>query len=95
MIHCRVDGNATTTISHPSVQGWTLLVCQPLDDNGADKGEPLIALDTLGAGLHTHVLVSTDGQQAEEITGDPKSPLRNTVLGIIDPQETPAQGATA
>ena len=44
-----VVGNATSTRKHPSLQGWKLLVVQPLlaDGRGHD-GEPLVAVDNAG-----------------------------------------------
>ncbi len=84
MIPARVVGHAVSSHCHPSLRGCRLLVCQPLDGAGAPAGEPMIAIDTLGAGLHSKVFVSTDGIGARQLVGDPKSPLRNFVQGIVD-----------
>jgi ethanolamine utilization protein EutN len=88
MILARIDGTLITAASHPSMQGRRAVICQPLDADGADLGAPIIALDQLSAGLHERVLISTDGSQTRALVKDPTSPLRNFVLGIIDP-ETP------
>ncbi|MBL4576449.1 MAG: ethanolamine utilization protein EutN, partial [Opitutaceae bacterium] len=34
----RIDGNIVSTISHPSLQGWRTVICQPLDSDGKDDG---------------------------------------------------------
>ena len=61
-----------------------MLLCQPILEDGSEKGDPVIALDPLGAGLHDRVMLSTDGSTTQEVVGDDKSPLRNIIIGIID-----------
>lgn len=84
MIHARIDGTIVTAISHPSMVGRRTVICQPLDAEGQDQGAPILAYDPLVAGLHQRVMVSTDGSATRELVGDPKSPLRNFVMGILD-----------
>ena len=79
-----VVGTATATVKHPSLHGWRLLVVQPLTADGKEDGEPLLAMDRLGAGLDQRVMISNDGAGAREIIGDKNSPVRWMVLGIID-----------
>lgn len=90
MILARVDGVMVTTICHPSMAGYRTIICQPLDSEGKDEGAPILALDAYGAGQHQRVLVSTDGSRTREIVKDPKSPLRNSVLGIVDEEDAKA-----
>ena len=87
MILARVDGVVVATVCHPSMAGHRSIICQPLDENGGDEGLPILAIDPQGAGLHERVLISTDGSQARLIVKDPKSPLRNFVVAIVDPAE--------
>ena len=84
MLLARIDGTATSTIRHPSVRGWKLAVCQPLDASGEDQGTPLVAIDKMGAGLHQKVVLSSDGAALREYVGDPTSPLRYMVTHIVD-----------
>ena len=84
MFLARVDGVVIATVSHPSMAGHRSIICQPLDENGGDEGLPILAIDPQGAGLHERVLISTDGSQARLIVKDPKSPLRNFVVAIVD-----------
>ncbi|WOO41569.1 EutN/CcmL family microcompartment protein [Rubellicoccus peritrichatus] len=88
MISARIDGNAVATIAHPSLKGLRLLICQPVDESGNDSGEPVIAFDEMGAGLHSKVFYTTDGSAAREHAGDAHSPLRNMIAGIIDEEES-------
>jgi ethanolamine utilization protein EutN len=56
-----VVGQATSTVKHASLHGWRLLVVQPLDVDGKEDGEPLLAIDKLGAGPPQRVIISNDG----------------------------------
>ncbi len=80
----RIDGTIVASACHPSMVGWRTVICQPINEKGADEGTPVLAVDPLGAGLHQIVMLSTDGSETRKIVGDPKSPLRNFILGIMD-----------
>jgi microcompartment protein CcmK/EutM len=53
-------------------------------------GTPVLAVDPHGAGLHQHVVYSTDGSATRELVGDEHSPLRNLICAIVDPAATTA-----
>ncbi len=79
-----VEGNVVTHICHPSMHGWKVLIVQPLDcDNGPD-GDPVLAIDMLGAGHGTKVLISNDGKGTREMVGNTNSPIRWSVIGMVD-----------
>lgn len=84
MTLCRVEGHMTATKKHPSLAGWRFLVCQPIDAAGAAEGQPVVAIDPLGAGLYEKVIVSTDGSAARLAVHDAKSPARMMIVGIVD-----------
>ena len=84
MLLARIDGVIVSTVCHPSLQGCRTVICQPLNEHGAADGAPVLALDSHGAGQHQRVLVSSDGAAARTLVGDPRSPLRNTVIAILD-----------
>ena len=57
-----VIGTATATIKHPSLEGCKLLVVQPrLADGRTPDGDPLLAVDGVGAGTGETVLITSDG----------------------------------
>jgi microcompartment protein CcmK/EutM len=84
MLLARVEGNLTATRKHPSLKGWRLVICQPVDSAGAPEGSPVVAIDPHGAGLHQRVIVSADGHAARQVVGDKRSPARYLVIGIAD-----------
>ena len=80
----RVVGHATSTVKHPSLAGWRLLVVQFVNAQGKEDGEPLLAIDSLGARAHDLVILSNDGAGARELVKAKNSPARWMVLGIKD-----------
>jgi len=87
----RVEGNVVATRKHPSLEGWRLMVCQPINLEGENDGTPIIAIDPHGAGMHQRVIVSSDGLAARRTVGDDHSPVRMMITGIID--KTQEEGA--
>ncbi|HAM70364.1 MAG TPA: ethanolamine utilization protein EutN [Verrucomicrobiales bacterium] len=84
MFLARVEGNLTATRKHPSFEGWRLVICQPISQQGVPEGVPQVAIDSLGAGMHQRVVISSDGSAARLAVGDPKSPARWLIIGIVD-----------
>ena len=46
----RVIGNVVATQKVPNLDGVKLLIVQPVTPDGHDKGQPLVAVDGVGAG---------------------------------------------
>ena len=84
MLLARVEGNLTATRKHPSFEGWRLVICQPISKDGNPEGVPQVAIDAHGAGMHQHVIISSDGSAARKAVGDEKSPVRWMIVGIVD-----------
>jgi ethanolamine utilization protein EutN len=80
----KVVGHAVATVKHPTLTGWKLLLVQPLSAAGAADGEPVLAIDHLGAGLGAKVVVSNDGRAVQELVATRATPLRWMVLGLCD-----------
>jgi ethanolamine utilization protein EutN len=84
MLLARVEGNVTATRKHPSLEGWRLIICQPINAAGAPEGVPQVAIDAHGAAMHQRVVISSDGMAARKAVGDEKSPARWMIVGIVD-----------
>jgi len=87
MLLARVEGNVVATRKHPSLDGWRLVICQPISNAGEPEGAPQVAIDSHGAGMHQRVVISSDGSAARKAVGDERSPARWLVLGIVDEKE--------
>jgi len=79
-----VIGRSTSTVKHPSLNGWRMLIVQPLGSSGQDDGEPVIAIDDLGSGRGDRVIITSDGRHVRELTKSDSSPVRWAVIGITD-----------
>lgn len=80
-----VVGTATATVKHPSLEGRKLLIVQPrLADGRTPDGDPLIAVDGVGAGCGETVMITSDGRGARELLNSEVTPVRWTVIGIRD-----------
>ena len=97
MLLARVEGNVVATRKHPSLSGWRLIICQPIDSAGSAEGVPQIAIDAHGAGIHQRVVISSDGMDARKAVGDDKSPARWMIIGIVDEEQWvgPAQAQSS
>lgn len=84
MFLAQVVGHAVSSHSHPSLKGNKMMLCQTLDADDNLVGAPIVAIDLFGAGLHSKVIVSTDGLGARHIVHDDSSPIRNFIQGIVD-----------
>ena len=80
----RVIGHATSTIKHPSMNGWRLAVVQLLNVARQPEADSVVAADKLGSGIGDVVVLNSDGKAAREMIGDNKSPVRWFVIGISD-----------
>jgi microcompartment protein CcmK/EutM len=87
MLLARIEGNVTATRKHPSLDGWRLLICQPINHAGEAEGAPQVAIDSHGAGMHQRVVISSDGSAARAAVGNDKSPVRWMVIGVVDEKE--------
>jgi ethanolamine utilization protein EutN len=84
MLIGRVIGDVVATQKAPSHEGRKILVVQPLNLDSSDRGEIVLALDAVGAGIGERVLLSTEGFSAMTAVGRPNSPIDSAVIGIID-----------
>ena len=79
-----VVGQAISTVKHPTLAGFRLLVVQALTMDGQPDGEPVLAVDTLGAAQGARVILTTDAVLVRELTGARNSPIRWSVMGLAD-----------
>jgi ethanolamine utilization protein EutN len=84
MLIARVIGELVATQKHASHEGRKLLLVQPLNLDGSDRGIAVIALDSVDAGVGDRVLVVTEGFSAMTAVGRPQSPIDMAVIGFID-----------
>src|SRR4051795_10741588 len=84
MLIARVIGELVATQKHPSHEGRKALMVQPLNLDGSDRGDAVVALDAVDAGVGDRVLLVTEGYSAMTSVGRPDSPIDMAVIGFID-----------
>lgn len=84
MLIARVIGEVVATQKHASHHGRKALLVQPLNLDGSDRGDAVVALDSVDAGVGDRVLLVTEGFSAMTSVGRPNSPIDMAVIGVID-----------
>ena len=84
MLIARVIGELVATQKHASHEGRKLLLVQPLNLDGTDRGDAVVAMDAVDAGVGDKVLLATEGFSAMTSVGRPNSPIDMAVIGFID-----------
>lgn len=84
MLIAHVIGELISTHKHQSHVGRKALIVQPLDLDGSNRGDAVIAFDAVDAGVGDRVLLVTDGFSAMTSVGRPQSPIDMAVVGVID-----------
>ena len=80
----RVVGPLVATQKHRKFEGSTLLLVQPLGEIDVPRGPVLLAVDTVGAGVHEKVLLVLDGKAAGDAMQKKAAPVDAAIVGIID-----------
>ena len=75
-----------STTHHPALDGQRLLVVQLMATDRVTplKRPPLVAVDTIGAGLGQLVITCEEGKAAKLVLNNPAPPVRTLILGIVD-----------
>ncbi|MDD2998213.1 MAG: ethanolamine utilization protein EutN [Erysipelotrichia bacterium] len=79
----RVLGRAVCTIKDPLLEGLKLIVVTRIDSNGAPRGKPFIACDSIGAGNGETVFLCGGGEAAFPFVKK-RPPSDATILAIVD-----------
>jgi ethanolamine utilization protein EutN len=85
----RVIGTVVATQKDPGLTGIKLLVVQPLHSDRSAAGKPLVALDSVGAGVSEEVFY-VRGREASIPFLPTEVPADATIIGISDGWDTEA-----
>jgi ethanolamine utilization protein EutN len=80
----RVVGTVVATHKHRTFEGAKLLLVQPVTLDDQPRGLAMLAVDSVGAGVHEKVLVVIEGRAAGEALGRKGAPVDAAVIGIVD-----------
>jgi ethanolamine utilization protein EutN len=80
----RVLGPLVATQKHHTLEGGKLLLVQPLTLGQTPRGAPLLAIDSVGAGIGETVLLVIEGRAAGQAVRRKGAPIDAAIVGIID-----------
>lgn len=81
MIVGTVIGNIVSTRKEDGLMGYKLLVVKPLD--GYNHGKNLVAIDRVGAGIQSVVVVTTGSSARLGLYKD-NVPVDAAIIGLVD-----------
>jgi len=84
MILGRVIGNIVATQKYRDYDAAKLLIVQPIELDGGDMGEEVIAVDGVDAGPGDIVLLVQDGYAASMAAGKVSAAIDTAVIGVVD-----------
>ena len=84
MIIAKVVGNVVSTIKEQTHHGCKILLVQPVDLEGAEAGETLLALDGADAGVGDRVLIVQEGWSAAATVERELAPIDAAIIGVVD-----------
>lgn len=79
----RVIGDVVATRQDPSLGGIALLIVQPLGPSREPQGRPIVAVDSVGAGVGEHVFF-VRGKEASFPFHPVEVPADAGIVGILD-----------
>jgi ethanolamine utilization protein EutN len=80
----KVIGTLVSTQKNKKFEGAKLMLVQPLNLDDSPRGNALLAIDGVGAGVDEKVLVVLEGRAAGEALGKKGAPVDAAIIGIID-----------
>lgn len=83
-----VVGTVVSTQKHPKLHGAKLLLVQPELPDGTARGQMVLAIDSVGAGVGERVLFVIEGKAAGDALGRKGAPVDAAIIGIVDALET-------
>lgn len=88
MYLAKVIGTIWATRKYESVTGYKMQFIQPIDSSLKKQGEPIIALDTVGAGPGEIVFYVTASEAVIPLDVD-MAPVDASIVGIVDSINSP------
>ena len=83
MYFAQVIGTVWATRKDENLSGFKLQFIQPLNRNREKAGDPIVAVDTVGAGYRERVL-AVSGSSARMAEGCKDTPVDTAIVGIVD-----------
>ena len=83
MLLGKVIGSVWATRKCESIKGYKIMLVQPLNSEEEELGDPIIALDTVGAGPGEIIFYITSSEAVIPLDVD-MAPVDASIVGIVD-----------
>lgn len=83
----RVVGTVVATQKNGKLQGAKLMLVQVLGLDDQPKGNPVLAIDSVDAGVGDRVLLVQDGKAAIQALGRGVAAVDAAIVGVVDAVE--------
>lgn len=80
----RVIGNVVATHRDPALGGYRLALVQPVNEELAPFGQPVVALDALNKNIGEIVYLVRSGDAMTAHPGDWEAPVDCAIAGMVD-----------
>ena len=84
MYIAKVIGDVVSSVKYETLNARKLLLVQPLEPDGVEYGEPLIAIDMVDSGIGDVVLIIDQGTATRTVMDVQYPTIRTLILGIVD-----------
>ncbi|HKB87597.1 MAG TPA: EutN/CcmL family microcompartment protein [Ignavibacteriaceae bacterium] len=78
-----VIGNIWATRKYSAINSFKLMIVQPINSDYEDIGEPIVAVDTVGAGPGETIIYITASEAVIPLPVD-MAPVDASIVGIVD-----------
>ncbi len=83
MLLGKVIGSVWATRKYESIKGYKIMIVQPLNSEEEELGDPIIALDTVGAGPGEIIFYITASEAVIPLDVN-MAPVDASIVGIVD-----------
>ncbi|MEN8191255.1 MAG: EutN/CcmL family microcompartment protein [Bacteroidota bacterium] len=83
MLLGKVIGSIWATRKYEAVKGYKMLLVQPLNSDHEEMEDPIMALDTVGAGVGEIIFYITASEAVIPLDVD-MAPVDASIVGIVD-----------
>ena len=85
MILARIVGNVVADTRIDDYKSLTILMIQPIDHEGNERGNVILGVDNANAGIGDIVIVCDEGGSARMLMDEPEiMTIRTVICGIVD-----------
>lgn len=85
MLLARVIGNVVATQKNSRYNGTRIMLVQPINPDGTDRGTTMVALDSVDSGVGDVVIVVQEGWAASTAaTGEQGAAIDSAIIGVVD-----------